>query len=36
LSSIRRGEKTAYKPLVGLDRSDSLYANRVKDMKSSW
>ena len=35
LSSIRRGEKKAHKPLVGLDRSDSLYANRVKDMKSS-
>jgi 2-aminoadipate transaminase len=35
LSSIRRGEKIAHKPLVGLDRSDSLYANRVKDMKSS-
>jgi 2-aminoadipate transaminase len=35
LSSIRREEKIADNPLVGLDRSDSLYANRIKDMKSS-
>jgi 2-aminoadipate transaminase len=35
LSSIRRGENTANKPLTGLDHSGSLYAKRVKDMRSS-
>jgi 2-aminoadipate transaminase len=35
LSSIRRGENTVNKSLTGLDHSGSLYANRVKDMRSS-
>jgi 2-aminoadipate transaminase len=35
LSSIRPEENTADKPLTGLDRSGSLYANRVQDMSSS-
>jgi 2-aminoadipate transaminase len=35
MSCIRRGESAADEPLTGLDRSGSLYANRVKDMRSS-
>jgi 2-aminoadipate transaminase len=35
LSSIRREKNTADKPLMGLDHSGSLYANRIKDMSSS-
>lgn len=35
LNTSRRGEKTASTSLLNLGRSDSLYADRVKDMKSA-